>query len=248
MRLLIKLKDSKSQVIDNTYHKLQGFVYELIRERYSSIHDKKGYKFFCFSNIFPSDNKHDVRNLIISSPSSDIIDSIGKTLDGLIDNVVNIGEMQFVVKEYKKIETRLPSSNIHVSSATPIIIRIPESRYDDYNIPSAERKKRYVYWRPHYSFEAFVKQLSENLIKKYNSFYGTRIQSYDLFEQFMFRRMVYSNLTVKGKDYPFAGSLWDFTWGFLDSAQRGIIEFGVDAGFGERNSYGLGFVNIKRNM
>jgi CRISPR/Cas system endoribonuclease Cas6 (RAMP superfamily) len=48
---IIKLKDEKHQIIDNAYYKIQGFVYNLMRDRYSSLHDKKGYKFFCFSNV-----------------------------------------------------------------------------------------------------------------------------------------------------------------------------------------------------
>mgnify|MGYP000039750843 CR=1 FL=1 len=242
MRIIIKLEDEKKQVIDNAYNKLQGFVYSLIREKFAPIHDKKGYKFFCFSNIFPFEGSR-IRNFIISSPSKELINSIAEKLE--IGKIVNIGEMQFKIKEYSIFEVKIPKRNVHICSSTPIIIRIPEARYNSYNIPQEERKKRYVYWRPKYSFEAFLKQLSENLIKKFNDFYGTEIYKYDLFEQFIFKKSVYSNLTINGKDYPFAASLWEFLWSYMDSVQRKIIEFGIDAGFGERNSMGFGFVNVK---
>jgi CRISPR/Cas system endoribonuclease Cas6 (RAMP superfamily) len=79
MRVIIKLEDEKKQAIDNTYNKLQGFVYSLIREKFGSIHDKKGYKFFCFSNIFPFEVSG-IRNFIISSPSKELINSIAENL------------------------------------------------------------------------------------------------------------------------------------------------------------------------
>lgn len=241
MRVLIKLQDEKKQVIDNAYHKLQGFVYKLLREKYSSLHDKKGYKFFCFSNIFPFEGGG-IRNFIISSPSNEIINSIAKNIE--IGKVVNIGEMQFRIRDFSTFNVKIPKRNVHVCCSTPIIIRIPEAKYEQYGIPVEERKAIYVYWRPKYSFNAFVKQLTENLIKKFNDFYGTKITSYDLFEQFIFKKMVYGKLNIDGRDHPFAASMWEFSWHIMDSMQRKIIEFGIDAGFGERNSFGLGFVNV----
>jgi CRISPR-associated endoribonuclease Cas6 len=40
--------------------------------------------------------------------------------------------------------------------------------------------------------------------------------------------------------------MWEFSWSHMDDAQRRVIEFGMDAGFGERNSMGFGFVNIRK--
>lgn len=128
-------------------------------------------------------------------------------------------------------------------TATPVIIRIPERNYDRYGIQEDERKPRYVYWRPKYSFDAFLKQLSENLIKKFNEFYGTKIENYDLFEQFMFRRATATKVVINGKEYVMVGSMWEFVWSYMDETQRRLIEFGLDAGFGERGSLGFGFVN-----
>ena len=38
------------------------------------------------------------------------------------------------------------------------------------------------------------------------------------------------------------GSMWVFVWSYMDEIQRRVIEFGRDAGFGERNSLGFGFL------
>ncbi len=151
--------------------------------------------------------------------------------------------MSFRVVGFKKLGTKLRSGNLRVLNATPIIIRIPERNYARYRIPECERKARYVYWRPKYSFEAFVRQLSENLMKKYNEFYGTNLREYELFEQFVFRRGTATKVVIEGREYVLVGSMWEFIWSYMDDTQRRIIEFGLDAGFGERNSLGFGFVN-----
>ncbi|MDI6884677.1 MAG: hypothetical protein QMD00_06110 [Hadesarchaea archaeon] len=55
MRLLVKMKAERDQAYDLKYHhKLQGFIYGLLDETpYVRLHDRRGYKFFCFSNISP---------------------------------------------------------------------------------------------------------------------------------------------------------------------------------------------------
>ncbi|MCK4736556.1 MAG: CRISPR-associated endoribonuclease Cas6 [Methanophagales archaeon] len=255
MRLLINLRAAKNQGYESLYHhKLQGFVYGLLRDSgFGGLHDKRGYKFFCFSNIFPIKdmNAAEAFNLIISAPNAELISSVEGALENILadaegngrDTNVNIGEMSFEVVGFKKLETKLKRKNLRVLTATSVIIRIPERNYERYGIPEDERKARYVYWRPKYSFEAFLKQLSENLIKKFNDFYGTKLREYELFEQFMFRRTTATKVVIDGKEYVMVGSMWEFVWSYMDEMQRRVIEFGLDAGFGERNSLGFGFVN-----
>ncbi|HID60907.1 MAG TPA: hypothetical protein EYP46_03510, partial [Hadesarchaea archaeon] len=77
MRLLLKLRVLKDQAYDLKYHhKLQGFIYSLLDETpYVKLHDRRGYKFFCFSNILPSVDATTgtTRSLIISSPDVGLI-------------------------------------------------------------------------------------------------------------------------------------------------------------------------------
>jgi len=254
MRILINLRAAKNQGYESLYHhKLQGFVYGLLRDSgFGGLHDKRGYKFFCFSNIFPIKDIMDAGeafNLIIASPNAELISSVEGALEKILADAdgngrdVNIGEMSFEVVGFKKLETKLKRKDLRVLTATSVIIRIPERNYERYGIPEEERKARYVYWRPKYSFEAFLKQLSENLIKKFNDFYGTKLREYELFEQFVFRRATATKVVIDGREYVMVGSMWEFVWSYMDEMQRRIIEFGLDAGFGERNSLGFGFVN-----
>jgi CRISPR-associated endoribonuclease Cas6 len=251
MRLLVLLRAVKEQSYDALYHhKLQGFIYGLLRDSgFGTVHEKEGYKFFCFSNLFPIRDMEagDSSNLIIASPNNELIAALAGTLQHYTTDrrAINIGELSFEVNALKKVETKLGSGNVRMLTATPVIIRIPERNYARYGIPEDERKQRYVYWRPKYSFEAFIKQLTENLIKKFNEFYGLKIENYDLFEQFVFRRPTATKVVIDGREYVMVGSMWEFIWSYLDETQRAVLEFGLDAGFGERSSLGFGFVNKK---
>jgi CRISPR-associated endoribonuclease Cas6 len=250
MRLMLKLKATKACAYDLKYFtKLQGFVYSLLKSsEYSFLHDKKQYKFFCFSNIYPvGDIKEgERRNLLISSPDEKFIDVLEGKLKSFIDEKkpINIGEYQFELQKIKKFKLKLKKKNVKLISATPIIIRIPEKNYEKYNIPEKFRKKRYVFWRPEYSFEAFIKQLEENLTKKYNEFYKTNIKPEPIFEMFKFIKPTVNHIIMEGKEQIVVGSIWEFWFSYLAEEQKKILEFGVDAGFGERNSLGFGFVNV----
>jgi len=251
MRLLIKIKSIKDCEYDlKYYHKLQGFIYSLLRNtEYDILHDKSGYKFFCFSNIFPIGNVKDgdIRNLLVSSPDNLFIRFLEKKLKELVDadEVLNIGEFQFKVDKISLIKMKL-KKNCKLISATPIVIRIPEKNYEKYGIPLKFRKKRYVYWRPEYSFEAFLKQLEENLIKKYNEFYSREFEIERIFEMFKYVKPTVNHVVINGKEVKIIGSIWKFIFSYLTKEQREILEFGIGTGFGERNSLGFGFMNVVR--
>jgi CRISPR-associated endoribonuclease Cas6 len=229
---------------------LQGFIYNCLRDtEYSILHDKKGYKFFCFSNIFPIGNikSNEKRNLIISSPDRFFIKILEDKIKELSEKngVINIGEYQFSIEEISKINVKL-NRNCKLISATPIIIKIHEKNYEKYKIPEEFRKKRYVYWRPQYSFEAFVDQLEKNLIKKYNEFYKTDFRIERIFEMFRFIKSTVNNVIIENIEQKMVGSIWEFQFSYLNSKQKKILEFGIDCGFGERNSLGFGFMNVVR--
>ena len=78
-------------------------------------------------------------------------------------------------------------------TATPVN---PYGRYKE------DEEEGEIYWRPKYSFdsfEAFVKQLTENLVKKFNEFHGTEVRINELFERFVFRRTTATNVVIGGR-------------------------------------------------
>ncbi|MFH1773937.1 MAG: CRISPR-associated endoribonuclease Cas6 [Methanobacteriota archaeon] len=246
MRLLIKLKALKDCAYDITYYpKMQGFVYSLLKDtEYSSLHDKKAYKFFSFSNIFPaSDFKSgDERRFMISSPDEKLIETFKNRLTKL--EQAAIGEMLFRIKEVAALNPKITKS-CTLKTGTPIVIRIPKENYAEYGI-SPPKNYDYLYWRKNYSFNAFLRQLEDNLFKKYSEFYGLPAEPSQIFEQFKFLKPVSIPIPIDGKNVSIIASLWEFIFGYIDREKQKLLQFGLDAGFGELNSIGFGFMNIRK--
>lgn len=229
------------------YHKLQGFIYNLLKDTmYSNMHNKKGYKFFSFSNIFPpKDVKVGmVRQFLISSSDRKLIEVLKSKLDVLKKEgrLANIGEMSFKVESISMLEPKIGRSCMLITG-TPIIVRIPKENYEKYGI-KPPKDYDYIYWRKNYPFDAFIKQLEDNLFKKYEEFYGVSVEQFPIFEQFIFKKQVCNHIVIQGKEVKVFGSLWEFIFSNLDKEQRNILQFCVDCGFGELNSLGFGFMNV----
>ncbi|MCX8178351.1 MAG: CRISPR-associated endoribonuclease Cas6 [Candidatus Aenigmarchaeota archaeon] len=254
MRLLLRLKSTKNSNYDVLYnHKIQEFIYNLmIGTDYESLHDKKTFKYFCFSNIFPiGDIKEgDTRNLIISSPDKVFIKIIKEKIDDYTQNKksINFGEMEFLIDETKTLKLKLQEKNLKLISATPILLRIPEKNYSKFNIPEEDRKPIYVFWRSKYSIESFISHLEDNLKKKYNLFYNKKNGFDNIFDEARFKKMVYNKIILKGFERVYVGSIWEFSFNYLNPKKKKLLSFAIEAGFGERSSFGFGFMNPVINI
>ena len=177
MRLLIRLGCIENCTYEMQYHyHLQGFIYSLLKSsKYHYIHNKEGYKFFCFSNIFPVTNnieQNDSRALIIASPDSDFIAFLNaQILQSYIQKRIRIGSMTFRIQSVSNIELKVSSSSSHhltLITGTPITIRLKNT------IPSSNGKtyRDGYYWRKEDPLDLFVLQLQDNLVKKYQQFHS----------------------------------------------------------------------------
>ena len=243
MRLLVELRALYNSIYDLKYHhKLQGFLYGLLKDTaYRDLHNRHGYKFFAFSNIFPPLDMHtgDVRHFLVSSPNPDLIHVFKERLESV--ERMFVGDMAFSIEKVSVLSPRIGRSCVLVAT-TPIVVRIPKANYGKYGI-SPPKDYPYVYWRKRYPFETFIKQLEENLFKKFKAFYGENVKHTPLFEEFVFRKQVCNHIIVKGREVKVFGSLWTFTFRNLYKDKRKIIQFGLETGFGELNSLGFGFIN-----
>ena len=148
MRLLLRLKSENDQKdVSLEYHKSQGFVYSLLAESgFPLLHDKSGFKPFCFSNIFPfgdmkaGDVRH-FRSRLPVTPSSKASRSILPPLTGSPDP---LGDCSFSLKGVRIIDTQINQGPVKIICATPILLRIPENNYDLYAVPEEERRPRYA--------------------------------------------------------------------------------------------------------
>jgi CRISPR-associated endoribonuclease Cas6 len=64
-----------------------------------------------------------------------------------------------------------------------------------------------------------------------------------IIQRFMFKKQVSTRVLMNGQEQIVIGSIWEFWFG--DDAYKELLEFGIDCGFGERNSLGFGFMNMK---
>jgi CRISPR-associated endoribonuclease Cas6 len=255
MRLLVRLRCAESGPYEMQYHyHLQGFIYHLLEgSKYHYIHDREGYKFFCFSNVFPARDlvKGDMRTLMISSPDGEFISHLH---DGLQtrDSEVRVGSMSFEVEHVEKREVHLPQSSFSIITGTPIIIRIPRTNYEAFGV-DPKGKYEYVYWRSVHPVDLFLLQVENNLKKKYAEFHGfgkafapedareARLQPH-LIQNFKFKKQVSTRISMGGFDHVVIGSVWEFE--FDSYANLDMIRFALDSGLGERNSLGFGFMNL----
>lgn len=250
MRVLVELRALSNCVYELMYHhKLQGFLYGLlVGSKYAGLHNRRGYKFFCFSNIFPSVDMHegDIRRFLFSSPDDGLIDVVTNGLDKLQRSRerVNIGEMSFSIEDVSVLNPKVGTS-CTLTTGTPIVIRIPKANYAYYGI-TPPKDYEYLYWRKQHPFDAFIRQIEDNLFKKYNQFHQTQLETFPLFEQFSFQKQVCNHLVYEGREIKIFGSIWRFSFNYLYKNKQKLLQFALDTGLGELNSVGYGFINITR--
>lgn len=250
-RLLIKLQATHDSRYETEYHKdVQGLIYSLLRGSSYDNHDKQGYKFFTFSNIFPFFNirKNDQRNLIISSPNDDFVSYVKEQLEYLQD--IRIGQMRFKVDQCNRLGIKLPEDDsFGLITGTPIIIRIHRYRYEEVDALDLVTKYKSIYWRRNHPVDLFINQLEGNLVKKYNDYHNTQDsepqERSPLFYSYKFLKQVATRISA-GPNLPKA-TVIGTNWLFLLNGASELAGFALDAGLGELNSLGFGFMNVKRS-
>jgi CRISPR-associated endoribonuclease Cas6 len=257
MRLLLRLRCTEKCDYEMNYHyHLQGLIYNLIKDtQYAHIHDKGGFKFFCYSNIIPISSpimNDDIRTLIISSPDVNFISVLQDELKKLT-KMINIGTMKFKVRSVQRLEVKIPTNGTFTMiTGTPIIIRIPQEKYKKYGIKPAIDYE-YLYWRADHPLELFISQVWENLQRKYNEYFKIDLPNrglyyntnpFQIFDKFIFRKQISTKMFVKNTEQTVIGTTWEFLFQGLE--YKDMIQFALDVGLGERNSMGFGFMNLKK--
>ena len=96
------------------------------------LHDKSGFKPFCFSNIFPfGDMKAgDVRHFLIASPGRAIIESLAQYLTTTHrDLPIHLGDCSFSLKGVRIIDIQINQGPVKIICATPILLRLPGTQF-----------------------------------------------------------------------------------------------------------------------
>jgi CRISPR-associated endoribonuclease Cas6 len=248
-RLLVKLVAANNTNYEQEHHKeLQGLIYKLLEgSEYSGLHDRRGYKFFSFSGLFPFDyglRRGDRKSLLISSPDSRFISYLKDQLDYLTE--IAIGAMKFKIVLTKKFDVVLSKfGSFSLITGSPIIQAI-----QPYLRP--ENVKTRHFWDTDFPASLFLKQLEDNLVKKHNAFYGLEYKSKPtdkedeqepIFYKSRFLKQISTKIYLNKQSVKrtvVIGTNWLFSFGSCSP----ILQFGLDAGLGGLNSLGFGFMNV----
>lgn len=226
---------------------VKGFIYEKLKDsKYELNKNNSNYRGFCFSNLFPIKNKEIKENKVYHiNISTNISDLAIKLLEKVnIEDIVNLGEGSFKLIDISIKKENL-SNNMILESVSPIIIKSNRKKQDFVNFDIDK--------------DLFIKNLSINLIKKYNFFQNKNIDiNYDLFENILIEPLIQkkrlnSHFSIliedndeirKGKPIYIYGNRLKFKIIDINDLQKEILQIGLETGFGSMNSYGLGFMRI----
>ena len=241
MRLMIEFTPLSNFGFDYVdKHKVQSFIYYLLRgSDYDDLHKRSGFKFFCFSDIFPIGDfvVGERKRLIVSSPDSDFIDALA---EGIVDNdfVFELGSKGFEVVDLKKFD--LEPNGVFISGS-PVVLHIDN------------RRSLYFTMRRKPDIMFFLERVKDNALKKFNAFYGSDFFfEGPIFDKLVFKKDVATVFWKDGKKITVLGTVWE-ELSYVRNLRRDggrefykFYKFILDAGLGEKNSLGFGFLNPKK--
>ncbi|WP_456394385.1 CRISPR-associated endoribonuclease Cas6 [Thermococcus sp.] len=225
------------EVKDGTFerpnkHAVQGFIYNMLKEtEYGTRHDQSRFKFFTFSDFF-RENGH--WTFFISSPDPGFIRTLHSKIVGR--KTIYIGKHELKIAGLKRF--KLPLRRAFQTGSPVVLYRNAE-------------ENEYFKLHEHRDLLFFLDRLRENAERKYNAFYNDDFT----LEGPIFDRLipklrkngkldVYVKVVKNGIPFPVIGSNWELLEKErIERHERRFYRFIMDAGLGEKNSLGFGFLN-----
>ncbi len=223
------------------YTGMHGWIYKKLKgTKFDDLHSKKEFKPFCFGNLYPIKKEEikegNIYKVWVSSPDENFIQTIFFNISE--GEHINLGEYSFTLDNYKVIESEKirPFSILE----SPTFINVTKSKKGGYKALNFLEEK-----------EEFLEKLKINLIRKYNQFKeGDVDMKYDLFKNCLVEAKENSFVSVEMNIYKddekhnfkVIGNQLRFKLGAISKLQNKIFHLGYEVGFGERNTYGMGFM------
>lgn len=241
MHINISLTSDRNIILPIQYnHILQGFIYKNIDDDLAEFLHNEGYiidgrsfKLFTFSRILNRGRKENDKfnfgnriRFMVSSPLDTFCKSIANAMllnSSLIlgQNSVSVDQIQILNNKAKKDEIIIETLSSIVAYST--LLRPDGSKYTCYFMPGES------------DFERIV---SDNIIKKYRAL--NKIDN--TFEKGISITSLgdYKLSLVKYKDFIVKGA----SGKFLIEGDKRLLQIGLDAGIGGKNSQGFGCVSL----
>jgi CRISPR-associated endoribonuclease Cas6 len=218
-------------------HAIQAMIYtHLNGTPYEDLPRRKGFKFFCFSDLFPSGPfGPEKKTLLISSPDDAFIETLYEKL--LPNERLYLGKHALNVLSIRKFRLKPKRAFI---TGSPVVLRDPDNG-------------RFFTFHHHGSLNHFVERITENAVAKYRAFTGEdfRLEG-PLFTKLVPRIRkkgwmdVYVRVNIRGRRFDVPGTTWEHLEAPVNESNREFYSFVMDAGIGELNSLGFGFLNPKK--
>jgi CRISPR-associated endoribonuclease Cas6 len=253
VRIIADLSARADAAYDNAYHhKLRGRIWRALEgTEHDALHDTGDPPGFVMSNPFPPRDMRegDDRTLLVASHDEELLATVAADL--LEDRELNVGEMPFHVDDVRALDPDVgePGTRGTLETGTGLLVRIPPWRCEEYDIdhPGGDTA---VFWRPEHTMEPLRNQLEANLDKKHGLYApeylpgpsdvdGALFDGYELIKTFAVPVTV-----TEGEEMTYVLSKWRFEYTVRDDDHRRHLNLALDCGLGERNSLGLGFVNL----
>ncbi len=233
MRVTIDLEGAHPDILSRLRpgkHQIQGMIYAALGDSpYGRRHDLPRFKYFTFSDVFPV--RDNVLFFTVSSPVAEIVQCVYDWVRQR--EVIHFGKGRYRVKRVRKYRSGVSE---RIKSGSPIVL------YRD------SRARRFFSLKTDGDFTFFMDRLKDNALKKYEAFTGESIEMDEpLFDEFALRKEVVVQVQKRGQNdedrsFIVIGSVWNT---LIKQNVRGfkrLYQFLYDAGLGEKNSLGFGFV------
>jgi CRISPR-associated endoribonuclease Cas6 len=238
MRLLVNLS-STYQIHSDYFNKyyFQGALYSfLINTKLEDLHNNKSFKFFTFSDFFPSGDllEGGTKSIIVSSPNKDFIKTLHEKM--LEKGYIYLLDKKIDIKSLKIYEISWVPKSYEIGS--PIVLQINT------------KLNKYFSFRDNGTIAFYLRRLKENAIKKYKAYYKLEDFSFEetIFDSLMFKKEIAVNLQKSGKKFITIGSMWYYlNKNYIPKKLSNFYKFILDSGLGEKNSLGFGFLNPRRS-
>lgn len=241
MQIKLSFTSEKNIILPIHYNNIiQAFIYNNIDEELSEfLHDNgytsngRNFKLFTFSRILNRAKKENGRfnfgkriELIVSSPLDDFCKSIANFM--LQTDNLFLGQNSIKTDQIQIFNPMVSKDEIVVNTLSSIVVYSTLLRPDG--------RKYTCYFMP--NEPDFDRIVSDNLIRKYNALNNANI-SFDNEIQIISLNKPRQNLTYY-KNTIIKGA----SGKFLIKGEKELLQLGLDAGFGSKNSQGFGCVKI----
>ena len=254
MRVKLKISGLKNKRIPRDhFHQLSSLIYDMIRKAnpdYSKwLHDEgfldgsKSFKFFCFSKLLPENNEYvkagdngdlmvftrDIATVYITSPVREIMQHLVDFL--LLNRDIRLLNHNLVIQNAFALSAKFEDGEELFKCITPIVL---STRSDDHKTP--------FYLRAYQDPVKFNEFLTRNAREKFRIFSGEESSvSVTVDSDYLERTGRKSNMRIKIiEDIEVFGSLVPVKI----SGTGEEIAFLYDTGIGEKNSLGMGMIEI----